>query len=306
MALVFAVPFSPTAPPRPWVGLSMTWTGWDGSLWSLTRASEGVVLLPGYRGTSMPPVTHYTTNYPTINGARWRGHAIEPREVFWPIQIFCDTNSQEWINRDRAFWKTMRPDKTGIWTVVQPSGEKRTLVCRFQDDGQQTFQNDPVLEGWSNYGITLKANSPFWTGEAVKREWVAGSPVPFFPSGSGGFQISSSRGLDNAAMPNPGDVPSYPTWTLEGPITSATVGLAGKTISVPFSIADGDTLVINTDPQVQSALLHSGSTVTDVTTDLGASNFVAVPAESSTPISLSVSGTGKVTLSLTPLYLRAW
>lgn len=306
MALVFAVPFVPTAPPRPWIGLGMTWTGWDGSLWNLTRASEGVVMLPGLRGHNMPPVVHYTTAYPSVAGARWRGHAIDPREVFWPIQVFCDTTSQAWVDRDRAFWKTMRPDKVGTWTVIQPSGEKRYLTCRFANDGDQTFGHDPVLHGWSNYGITMKADEPFWRGEPTTREWVAGAPVPFFPTGSEGFTISSSRGLDNARMPNAGDVPAYPIWELNGPITSATIGLGGKTISVPFTIASGERLVINTDPTVQTALLYSGATVTDRTSDLGVANFVAVPAEDSTPISLVVSGAGKISLSLTPLYLRAW
>jgi hypothetical protein len=306
MALVFAVPFVPTAPPRPWIGLGMTWTGWDGSLWNLTRASEGVVMLPGLRGLTMPPVVHYTTAYPSVDGARWRGHAIDPREVFWPIQVFCDTTSQAWVARDRAFWKTMRPDKTGIWTVTQPSGEERTLTCRFDNDGDAAYSHDPVLQGWSNYGITMKANEPFWRGTPVKREWVAGAPVPFFPTGSEGFSISSSRGLDNARMPNPGDVQAFPVWELAGPITGATVGLAGKTITVPFTIDSGDRLVIDTDPAVQTALLYSGATVTDKTADLGTANFVAIPADDSTPITLAVSGAGKVTLTLTPLYLRAW
>lgn len=316
MAIVFAVPFVPSAPPKPWIGLNMTWTGWDGSLWNLTKASEGVVMLPGVRGLTMPPVVHYTTAYPTVAGARWRGHAVDPREVFWPIQLFSDVGSQAWIDRDRAFWRTMRPDKTGTWTVIQPSGEERKLDCRFDNDSEQSFNTDPVMVGWSNYGIVMKANAPFWRGTPITREWVAGAPVPFFPTGgTGGLTIGSSRGLSTATIKNPGDVEAFPVWELTGPVTSASVGIGGKTINVPFAIAAGQVLIINSDPAVQSATLYNvtGSGATRVlsspvnkTMQLGAVNFAPVPAEATTPLSLTMTGTGRVTLKLTPLYLRAW
>lgn len=317
MAIVYAVPFVPPAPPKPWVGLNMTWTGWDGSLWNLAAASEGVVMLPGVRGLTMPPIVHYTTAYPTVAGARWRGHAVDPREVFWPIQIFHDLGSQEWITRDRAFWRTLRPDKTGTWTVTQPSGEARTLTCRFDNDGESAFATDPVLAGWTNYGITLKANAPFWRGDPITREWIAGVAQPFFPAaGPGGkLTISSSRGLGSASIRNPGDVEAFPRWELDGPITAASISIGGKAISIPFSIATGQVLVIDADPAVQSAVLYnaSGSGVhrvlsnpVDKTMQLGSVNFAAIPAEAVTPIGLTMTGSGKVTLKLTPLYLRAW
>jgi hypothetical protein len=315
MALVFAVPFVPTAPPRPWIGLGMTWTGWDGSLWNLTKASEGVVMLPGLRGLTMPPVVHYTTAYPTVSGARWRGHAIDPREVFWPIQIFCDTTSQAWVDRDRAFWKTMRPDKTGMWTVTQPSGQKRYLMCRFDNDGESAFQHDPVLHGWSNYGITMKAKSPFWLGDTIVRSWADGAPVPFFPTAGEGFRISPGSDWSTATMTNPGDVPAWPVWELTGPLTTASVGLDGYLISVPFDILAGQVLIINSDPTAQTATLYdytgSGtsrvlSNPVDKTMNLGSIDFCPVPAQDSVPITLTVVGSGKVTLRLTPLYLRAW
>lgn len=315
MALVFAVPFVPTAPPRPWIGLGMTWTGWDGSLWNLTVPAEGVVMLPGLRGHNMPPVVHYTTAYPTVAGARWRGHTVDQREVFWPIQIFCDTTSQAWIDRDRAFWKTMRPEKTGTWTVTQPSGQKRYLHCRFDNDGDQTFQHDPVLHGWSNYGITMKANAAYWQGDPLVRQWADGSPVPFFPTAGEGFRISPSTDFSTATMTNPGDVPAWPLWELTGFLSAASVGLDGKHITVPFTINTGQVLIINSDPTAQSATLYdyTGSGASRVLTNpvdktmaLGSIDFCAIPPQENLPLTLAVTGTGKITLKLTPLYHRAW
>lgn len=311
MALVFAVPYIPTAPPRPWVGLEMTWTGWDGSVWDITRAAEGVCLMPGVRGLSMPPIVHYTTSYASVVGSRWRGHTVEAREVFWPVQVFSDVDSAGWVIRERAFWKTMRPDKTGTWTVSLPSGEKRHLDCRFVDDSGVAFDTDPVLAGWSNYGINMLAHHPFWRAAPIRREWTAGGAVPFFPAGGGGgggFTISPSATLDTATMLNPGDVDAYPVWEVHGPVTSAQVGVEGRNITIPFAVADGQTLIIDTDPTAQTATLYDAGMTNpvDKTMELGTVDFAPMPADRNAPVSLLVSGGGRITLVLTPLYLRAW
>lgn len=313
MALVFATPYFPSAPPRNWVGLQMTWTGWDGSVWNLTSAAEGAVMLPGLRGLTMPPIVHYSTAYASVPGAAWRGHTVDAREVFWPIQLYQDTGSQGWVDRDRAFWKTMRPEKTGTWTVKLPSGAERHLDCRFSNDGDGTINHDPVLAGWSNYGITLVAEKPFWRAAPLRREWSAGGGVTdFLPAAPGeNFIIGASTTLASSAMPNPGDVDAYPVWEVYGPATSAQVGVEGRNITIPFGVDEGQVLVIDTAPSQQSAILYdvvSGvrTNPVDMTPELGIANFVPVPADSVTTTSLLLTGAGKVALILTPLYLRAW
>lgn len=309
MAIVFAAPNVTVAVPRAWVGLQMTWTGWDGSVWNLTKASEGVVMMAGVRGLTMPPVTHYKTSYASVSGARWRGHNVDSREVFWPIQVYCDTDSQEWIRRDRAFWRTMRPGKVGTWTVIQPSGEKRYLDLRFTEDSDQAYNHDPALRGWSNYGIMMVADDPFWRTDSIRREWATGMSTPFFDSegGTTGLTISPSTTLATAAMLNPGDVDAYPVWEVYGPVTNAQVGVGDKLIVIPFAVADGEVLVIDTDPTQQSAMLHSSGTVTDKTAQLGTAIFAPMPADSISNVSLVLGGgAGKIRLTMTPLYLRAW
>jgi hypothetical protein len=317
MVLAFAAPYAAPSPARSWIGLQMTWTGWDGSVWDLTSAAEGVVMMAGVRGLTMPPVVHYKTSYATVPGANWRGHTVDPREVFWPIQVFSDNGSQAWVERERAFWKTMRPVKTGVWSVTHPSGEQRHLDCRFVDDGQQAFSIDPAIVGWSNYGITMVADKPFWRGTPQGREWAAGGALPFFHEAAPGasFTISPSNAAGTAHMHNPGDVDTYPVWELTGPIDSASVGIPGRTIGVPFAIAAGKILIIETDPTKQVATLydHTGSGATrvltnpvDKTTNLTAPVFAALPADENATLAVTMAGTGNVRAVITPLYLRAW
>lgn len=318
MAIVYAAPYVPTAPPQLWRGLGMTWTGWDGSLWDLTTVEGGAVLMAGVRGLSMPPVQHITTTYSSVHGARWRGNTIEPREVFWPIQIFSDAGSEAWVQRERAFWKTMRPRKTGIWTVTLPSGEKRWLECRFADDSQQAFDLDPVAVGWSNYGINLVAHQPFWCGPNVRREWggSGGTASPFFPDGTQrSFVISPSNGFTDAKISNPGDMDAWPVWEIYGPCTSAHVGVDDQIIDIPFPIDAGKVLIIDTAPTAQTATLYdytgSGTNKAltnpvDMIAQLGPAEFYPIPPEDPAFVDLIMDGPGRLACEFTPHYLRAW
>lgn len=317
MAIVYAAPYDPPAPPSIWRGLGMTWTGWDGSVWDLTSAQGGVVMMAGARGLSMPPVQHITSTYSSVHGARWRGNTIEPREVFWPIQIFSDAGSSAWVTRERAFWKTMRPKKTGIWTVTLPDGQQRYLECRFADDSQQAFDLDPVAVGWSNYGINLIAHQPFWCGPVWRREWGGGgTPSTFLPDNTRRtFSISPGNGFADAKVTNPGDMDVWPIWEVYGPCSSASVGVDGKQITIPFPIDTGEVLIIDTNPNMQTATLYdyTGSGATRVLTNpvdkivqLGLVEFYPVPPEDVVLVDLVMDGPGRLAMEFTPHYLRAW
>lgn len=309
MGVVFGGLSIPSAPPVSWTGLGMKWIGWDGSEWILSNEATGTVMLPGVRGMNMPPVIHHRAAHASLPGARWRGNSVDIREVFWPIQVYSSLGSQEWVELDRAFWKTMDPTKTGTWVVTQPDGTTRSLKLRFVDDGQQTFQHDAALDGWTNYGITLAAEQPYWEGEKISGSWAPGNPIPFFGSTGGpAFAISPGNTLETAKITNPGDVEAYVVWRIYGPITSASVGIDGHTISVPFIIPAGEVLEIDTSPSGQVALQGpvDGPLTVDRTPNLGAIDFAALPPGKESTLELVANGGGGISASFTPLYYRAW
>lgn len=293
-----------------WSGLSMLWTGWDGSQWELSDLSSGVQLKAGARGLGSPDGDRYTSMSPAQAGSRNRGRRTLEREVFWPLRVYSGAGSQAWLDYDAAFWATMHPDRPGVWSVTQPNGITRSLVCRFVSDGSQTFDVDPSLIGWQNYGVTLVAERPFWVGEKIVRSWSDEASQPFFGGTGGGgvgppFYISAGNTISSARMPNPGDVDVYPVWSIGGSTTSVTVGVGDSTITYAAPIAGGDTITIDTDPARRTVVDQNG---VDRSGNLqtGSQPFAPIPAGAGVPLSLSMVGTGTVTATIEPRYFRAW
>jgi hypothetical protein len=282
----------------------MTWQGWDGSLWDLNSpGGSGVSLMTGVRGLDEPPFQFYKSESDARAGTRFRGVRAQEREVFWPLSVFKDTNSQEWLDYDRAFHNTLDPESPGIWTVTQPSGEYRTLACRFETS-DKTWDLSPGMLGWTSYGLTFAAEDPYWRGAPIVRAWGAANPVPFIDPATGAppFNISASSSFDTATMPNPGRVPAWPVWTVTaiGTVTSVTVGVNGRLVTYTGTLTAGQTLTL--DSLAMTAKVGG----TNVTTALTARDWSPIPKGAEVPLTVSMVGTGTVQAVLTPGYFRAY
>jgi hypothetical protein len=207
------------------------------------------------------------------------------------------------VELDAAFWHTMHPDKAGVWSVTGPKGV-RSLTCVYDNDGGHSMDMMPTLRGWEKYGIYLAAEQPYWSGDPVRRTWAQSAPVDFFGGVNKApiFHISSGSSLATAAMTNEGDVDAWPVWSITGPTTSVTVGVGGRTVTAPITIAEGSTLVIDSDPVKRSALLDG----VNVYKQLSSWNFAPIPPGQNMELSLSMAGTGSVMAEITPRYFRSW
>lgn len=287
------------------------WTGWDGSEWLLTDPASGVRLLRGYRGVGMPTPQRYTTIRPALPGTRRRGMRMPEREVVWNLAVFTDATAAWWAY-DNAFWRTMDPGQTGLWSVTSPAARgttiTRTLRCAFVDGGDTNIDIDPGMAGFRIYeGITLVAeDQPLWAGPTVTRTFDNSATAGFFSAPGDNFVIRISPGntVSRAQIDNPGDVDAYPVYTIVGPTTSVTLGVGPKTTQYLAAIPAGEIRVIDTRPGRQSITDQAGN---DRIADMGAIAFNnPIQPGKSVPLTINMVGTGAVTVSLDPLYYRAW
>lgn len=305
--------------------LGMTWTGWDGSVWDLANMASGVVLLDGIRGLGLPTGTRFRDQSPASHGSQHQGFKWDEREVFWPLKTWHESG-RKFIERDRAFFKTLHPAKIGRWTVTHPDGTPRHLDLRLEpstaDPGPELM---PTLFGWARYGIYLTADQPFWVGAPSIRSFKAPtSPEAFFePNGPHLFNIGQGFTLANASIDNIGDEESYPKWFLDNGIAAGSwVGVGALVVNIPFVVPEGKCLVIDSDPRKIGAILYDvvGGSASpssrvigihminpvDMSEEIGEADFGAVEPGMSKPLSISFSGTGLVEAYLPNLYDRAW
>jgi hypothetical protein len=188
-----------------------------------------------------------------------------------------------------------------------PDGTQRRIRVRYEKGGEEAFEIDPVFYGWAKYGLYLTAEQPYWEGVGFDPvEWGAAEPVYFFGGGTSGptlgppFGIAKPTTSGRTSMSNPGDVEAWPVWTIRGPMTSCELGIEGQTVIVPFALASGDVLVIDTRPTAQTAILNG---TVDKTPQLGSFGFAQVEPGDDVELTVLTTGTGgSVRVELTPLY----
>lgn len=334
MPLVAPIVSAPPVVPLPsqaprFKRLSMTWTGWDGSVWPLTDPSSGAFVTDGgVRGLHMPPVQRYTSESPALSGSRWRANRTQERECFWPVYVYSDVSSEEWLERDRAFWRSLDPSRYGTWTVSTPEGQSRFLRCHLSES-DDSFDRDPAAFGWHLYGVTLMAEQPYWTGAVHRRSFQNDPPVPFYGADHSPvpvddlFFISSGSSTASATIDNPGDIDAWPVFVLDGPWDAgASVGIDGNVTTYGDSIPAGQSVVVDTRPdrlgakQISTPTADPGSDAwmdaldapgTDKFTSLTALALnVSVAAGDNVPLDVTVSGQGTLHVAVQPLYYRAW
>lgn len=327
-----APPYTPPAVEAPYKRLPMTWEGWDGSLWDLSDPDSGLVV-QRIRGLDSGPVERYTQASPGVAGARPTGYQYLERPAFWQLLVWSDQRSQEWQDRYSGLMRTFSAGRPGEWAVTRPDGSRRYLrMEQASEDASSLEEYDPALFGWSQHGINFVASEPFWRADPVRRSFAAPAPVPFFPPGGApGFQISPGSTTGSATIDNPGDVQAWPSYRLTDTDT-ATLGVGGKAVVVPFAVPTGKMLVIDAAPTRRTAKMIDAPATTDDdgnplpddqvddlvaaaladpsavdrSGDLGAVAWGAVPSGSSRPLDITVTGEGAVvSVHLTPLYERA-
>lgn len=278
----------------------VTLTGTDGSVWDLNRGP--VALLPGVKLFGTPVVDHWWKTSPLVDGSRWLGYRTEQREVTLPVATEGRSWS-DWRDLDRDFFTALDPAGEVTLTVTSPDSVSRSLDCRFVSDGDIEDDADPLLFGRKAYVLDLIAAQPFWRGRVVTRSFDVVDPVPFLDPPGPPIFLNSPSVSGATHIQNPGDVPAWPTWIVNGPYTGFTLGV-------------GDSLISSTTPYAGQLTIDSSPRKRTIVDDTGANryasmdevSFAPVPPGTDVPVTIKVFGAGPgthVNVVLTPLYRRA-
>ena len=293
--------------------ISHRWEAAGTSFWLAAPPDAPVVvevrlLTGGVEGMGNPPHASFTRETALLDGQTNSGWKARPREVFWPLLL--DGTPDSWSEMQSRFWSTMRPNLYGVWTVFN-GPTSRFLNCRYLSDGGSPYTTDPSRSGAETPSITLIADDPWWHSEIVSATFqTAEAPVDFFNNGTApDFYIMSGNTVDSASLDNPGDVPAWPTYRIDGPATSFSIATNSSIpdVSGEITVLDGEWLIIDTNPTAQTAFLFTApNTYTDVTGELTQYRPQQVLPGLETEFSITLFGEGSLTISLLPNYYRAF
>lgn len=289
----------------------LTLVGTDGHVWDLLNRSSPVQLVGGLGGLHLASGTSRWTTTSRRSGRTWRGATSDYRKFSMQVRV-ADVDlpwrtGDDWRDLDASFWAGLRQDASSALVF----NDGRTLTFRLDDDNEMDFPTDPARLGKAIYTIACVADRPEWVGDplAATFAYSADPGTNYYgatlTTQGPPFNISAPPLSGTKYVDNPGDVPAYPTWTVTGPFSSASLTLGSATISIPFSRSAGQQVIIDseratiTDANGATLWPQMGSAAVDLSP--------IPPGHQPVGITVNDASDGSaVVVALTPLYRRAW
>lgn len=293
--------------------LAIELVGTDGSLWDLYNGTApdgtpGIKLTDsGIAGLGAPIFAVQVQTSAVQDGQTVTDFRASARSVTLPVRIrSTEPRIRQW------WWRALSPYGIGgmyaTLRVTDELGVLRELSIRFENDGGVKLTGNPTTAAALNqvWPVVFTADNPWWLGEEVWTSYSTSdqySPT-FFGDGAGGppFYIAPTYGSGNDVVTNPGDVPAWPTYDVDGAVERFWVYVDGNLIDAVMTIPAGHTLHLYTDPLEQYAELDGAL----VLRQFSSYNFAPIAAGSWSNVNMNVQGTGRVRLRFRPRYLRGY
>jgi hypothetical protein len=299
-------------------GIGMSVEGFDGSLWDLRN---GRVTLTGdpVLGLGSFEFDERIRESPRSHGQQLMGWRAKARDCLLPIFVGQSETAEAWAQLDEEWWALWDPDRTNRWHVTGPKGTRRYLQVRFRDDGGYELDKDPTKRRFQKVPLRLTADDPFWYGDtfrAVVKDRVAAADPHFL---GGGSKTAAGAGTPIVIMPsnrndrifyleNPGQFPTYPRWTISGPLDSFNIYINGRRMQATLPLLPTEQLVVDTDPTKLTAVITDLATGArrNVSPQIGRFDFGAIPVGGRIPVEILLEGPGQVEVQYRTLYKKAW
>ncbi len=251
----------PTTWSAPDVGtISATWTSPSGQVLQLTNTADdlGWFTTFGVAGWGATPF-EYVADAAAGGGEVVRFVRPNPARITWPLHVWGDTHL-EFIQRyrelRRAIMMTAHRGSPGWLTVYRPDGTARKISAFYEDGfagepGQMNISASPVLTLYCPEGAWLDVEE-----SVLVRDYASG-PANFF---SPFPTVTNASVLGLSTVENLGDLKAWPTWTVQGPMTSlvATNLTTSQSFTLTQTLTAGQSVTITTDrPTVRDNADHN-------------------------------------------------
>jgi hypothetical protein len=260
--------------------------------------ATGTALMPGALGLELAPRTLKTRPRIVGDGVDVVRPIVGMRELTFPLYV---------EGASRADYLTKRRRLQSIMT--SRSGLRVTHV---EDDGETMWAQGHYVGGmegahtWDGqtsqvYAPILRCGDPYWHMPERTEPFLLDAGTSWFPFPP--LQLRGSLLQERRTVDNPGDVESWPLWTVTGPGAGFAIVHhgSGQTIEYDAPVAAGQVVQVDTRPGSRSVTDGAGTNLMpNVTSDPEFFPLLGGPND----LELVMPGTGDasdVTLTWTPL-----
>tara|TARA_R110000822_G_scaffold86391_6_gene201431 strand:- start:352 stop:1206 length:855 start_codon:yes stop_codon:yes gene_type:complete len=204
------------------------------------------VLNPDFMGFNLPP-SQVRIEESAGDGGVFRHAKRGVRNMDIPITV---------IGTDRADVQTKL---RRLGKLLQNVYGPLTLQARYSDGVRLNMQAYYTggAEGqwgsnggniWARWTLSLQAPQPYWQSNELEQFTVTqGSTGRGLLPELSKLQVSSSQAFGQIIVDNTGDVPTFPTYRVEGPITGLAVTDGVQGFSLVEPVDSGETIYVNTE-----------------------------------------------------------
>lgn len=282
-----------------------------GRVWDLMAldaalgAPTSPVVMSGMEGLGMPELEVVeAAASPAVHGSVWAGWRAASRTVVLPLLF----RSNALTAHVQDFMRGVVPDLPGLpgpgpstLTAILPDSSRWSLQIRRVEDGGLTLDRIPDKARRLKVTTSWRADV-FWAGQLWERSWSgAAAEEPWLLTSGGVARLGSSHTYATASITNEGHVRAWPVYTITGPATAASVGIGDRQVTLGVPVAAGETVTIDTDPQVGQTAISSLNG--DITGSLTAVDFAPIEPGVNA-LAVTMTGTGTISAAYRPLRLE--
>lgn len=224
--------------------LTISLTGKNGD--TITFDNSTYLLASGLKGFGVP-ITNLRIQPSASDGGVFRHAKRGIREIDLPIVIIGADRATTETNLRRLSNILQNSSGLSRLTATYANGDAYYLDVAYAG-GAETVFGESAGATFAQWVVTLQAPNPFWTS-AVPQTFTVGTGNTgrgLLPKLSK-MRLTSSQTLGTVTVNNTaGDVPSFPIWTVYGPVSNLQISTGSIGFSYTVPVAVGQVLTIDT------------------------------------------------------------
>lgn len=209
--------------------------------------NENYVLNPGMIGFGIPP-TNVRIEESAGAGGVFRHSKRGIRDVDLPITILGNSQSDVETKLRRLARLTQDGRGPFVLRALYTDGSALDLSLHYTGGAESQWGPETGGDTYCRWTISAQAPQPYWQSSQLRTVTLQGGTAGrgLLPELTK-LKVASSGSLGDVEIVSDADVPVFPIYTIEGPVTGFAVSNGLDSFSISDPILFGETIIIDTE-----------------------------------------------------------